>query len=80
MRANITDEIYVPVKYNKKFSEYRAVLDSHGKARYYTSEEMAKKYCTEKFDDVLVYYLSGFVKEYKPPKKSVAKRVKESKK
>lgn len=68
MRANITDEIYVPVKFNKKFNEYRALLDSHGKARYYTSEEMTKKHCSEKFDEILVYRLAGFSDEYSKKK------------
>lgn len=64
MRANITDEIYVPIKFNKKLSEYRAVLDTHGKARYYTSVEMVEKYCTEKYDDILVFRLAGFADDY----------------
>ena len=64
MRANITDEIYVPIKFNKKLSEYRAVLDTHGKARYYTSEEMVKKYCSENYDDILVFRLAGFADDY----------------
>lgn len=70
MRANITDEIYVPIKFNKKLNEYRAVLDTHGKARYYTSQAMVEKYCTEKYDDILVFRLAGFADDYDREKKS----------
>lgn len=68
MREFVTDEIFVPVKYDKKKNEFRALLDSHGKARHYTSPEMVAEHCGQKYDDILVYRLAGFTGKAKNSK------------